>query len=107
MSQGGGGMGIVEPVGGVCEWRRITLFIETMVVIDFIVRRYIHEGAIVISFMGAVHEMGWTRVGLEVLRGVSLKQARELAKLKYWQHKYTIRLFSGGILFDDNGRNFT
>ncbi|WP_375658644.1 hypothetical protein [Bartonella sp. MR30HLJHH] len=50
--------------------------------------------------------MGWTRVGLEVLRGIFLKQARELAKLKYWQHKYTIRV-SGGVLFDDNGRNFT
>ncbi len=35
--------------------------------------------------MGAVHEMGWRRVGLEVLRDVSLKQACELAKLKYWQ----------------------
>ncbi|WP_375628835.1 hypothetical protein [Bartonella sp. TT67HLJMS] len=89
------------------RWRRITLFIETMVVIDFIVRGYIHEGAIVISFKGAVHEMGWTRVGLEVLRDASLKQARELAKLKYWQHKYAIRVFSGGVLFDDNGRNFT
>ncbi len=31
--------------------------------------------------MGAVHEMGCTRVGLEVLRGVSLKQARVLAKV--------------------------
>ncbi len=31
--------------------------------------------------MGAVHEMGVMRVGLQVLRDVSLKQARELAKV--------------------------
>ncbi|WP_375676379.1 MULTISPECIES: hypothetical protein [unclassified Bartonella] len=49
---------IVEAAGGVYEWRRITFFIETMVVIEFIVRGYIHGGAIVIPFMGAVHEMG-------------------------------------------------
>ncbi len=31
--------------------------------------------------MGAVREMGCVRVGLQVLRDVSLKQARELAKV--------------------------
>ncbi|WP_375677014.1 hypothetical protein [Bartonella sp. AP88XZML] len=48
---------IVEDSGGVYEWCRITFFIETMVVIEFIVRGYIYGGAIVIPFMGAVHEM--------------------------------------------------
>ncbi|WP_375697174.1 hypothetical protein [Bartonella sp. AP14QHHD] len=57
------------------------IFIEIMVVIEFIVRGYIHGGTIVIPFMGAVHEMGVMRVGLQVLRDVSLKQARELAKV--------------------------
>ncbi|WP_375614463.1 MULTISPECIES: hypothetical protein [unclassified Bartonella] len=39
-------------------------------------------GALLLShFMGAVHEMGVMRVGLQVLRDVSLKQARELAKV--------------------------
>ncbi|WP_375675262.1 hypothetical protein [Bartonella sp. AP9QHHD] len=68
---------IVEAAGGVYEWCWITFFIEIMVVIEFIVRGYIHESAIVIPFMGDVHEMRCTRVGLEVLRGVFLKQARE------------------------------
>ncbi|WP_375689711.1 hypothetical protein [Bartonella sp. AP57NXGY] len=62
------GKAIVEAAGGVYEWCRITFFIETMVVIEFIVRGYIHGSAIVIPFMGAVHEMGVMRVGLEVLR---------------------------------------
>ncbi|WP_375706383.1 hypothetical protein [Bartonella sp. AA6HLJMS] len=75
------GKAIVEDAGGVYEWRRITFFTETIGVIEFIVRGYIHGGAIVIPFMGAVHEMGVIRVGLQVLRGVFLKQARELAKL--------------------------
>ncbi len=52
-----------------------------MVVIEFIVRGYIHGSAIVIPFMGAVYEMGVMRGGLQVLRDVSLKQARELAKV--------------------------
>ncbi len=59
---------IVEAAGGVYEWCWITFFIEIMVVIEFIVRGYIHGSAIVIPFMGDVHEMGVMRVGLEVLR---------------------------------------
>ncbi len=59
---------IVEAAGGVYEWCWITFFIEIIGVIEFIVRGYIHESAIVIPFMGDVHEMGVMRVGLQVLR---------------------------------------
>ncbi|WP_375692331.1 hypothetical protein [Bartonella sp. AP4SXKL] len=64
----GEGKAIVEAAGGVYEWCWITFFIETIGVIEFIVRGYIHGSAIVIPFMGDVHEMGVMRVGLEVLR---------------------------------------
>ncbi|WP_330168136.1 hypothetical protein [Bartonella grahamii] len=48
--------------------------------------------------MGVVHEIGWTRIGLEVLRDVSLKQARELAKVLATQICNTSVLWGGGCL---------